>query len=1197
FRRTITIGARTSELAADGKLYSRASQAFTEHFYSVTCSAGTATGTYVTKNPPLDDTYPDIPPFNESGFGNYGWPSIDWSDHNRTYVDPLTGLLTKRVLPTYAVSRTTDNQAFQFAADLNGQWSDIGNILNGSGGPFASYSGAGGDAVFLGFPAVTIDFVATSKLFQFGPTVDDLRVNLYGSGSGSAADREVEVALTIDSGRTPYSNWVRTTLPSSTGTVSVPAGYPSALFQGWGKILPRQFFTQTTGTVNVSGTTVTLQNPSETNYFNLGWTSGDKIYISGSGAICPNELCTIAAVTDQRQLELMEDLGELTGATYRGATAGVLIRKRTSNGAIALAAKFDYAWSRPVWIPLNGVGRYCSDHAISITEDAEGAPAPARDAHLCVFNSTLGSGGVLYFPDNGETRLVTAFYGVANTDQPASDRVAASSRYTMTLNAFDQTDGRVLYTAQLAAGGKLSIFRVTYTGSGKALAYRYSNPAPAAGVEPLVWENLTPQSQGRDVQAQIVNRISSSPLYLPGAVTLPTRDEGVAGGYMIFSAGFAGGQDAGCFLFSFDLQSGDLIAAADTITSYPGRWGGCHTSKVNGDGNYTTNSAAILRKASTSAWLGGPWVIRQVKEVSKSGSWSTDTSLTSSYADVCSPELPQQWKDAGAVGPKCIKIRIAGEPCSSFANATYDEAGHFPCPWDSAKSMVQALAPGDYVMDPLGGGPSSPDGKSEKLLVVSKTDISGAADSSGGTYPAGSSELELVRWAACDELQYYGHTTASHLSTHANGWQAMMAPTWNCSGTLWWFNAAATGVPWERFNPAFTAGHNNIGAGVNSGEATVITAGYRIKSGRIPDDFLNFSGNRQVSYFPRFSGIGVGIDNDSNGIQSYPSKTNYTAEGKERYWALDFRHFNPATGVGYDRVTGLFPHSISLVPGTSRVWKINNPRGAFSRSLPRLAWAGRYLLKDKSGPGSTISDSDVWRFCEALAAGECVPDSSPGDAYMVVKSRDTTSDYCGTNNHSRNMPCFTSGSSIGAWGIQFDVIHPHPVTGMLFRRLTMGFTGPGRQWHFGNLRSTSDGKWAFVPAPWLDGVRPELLMVKLPPWPGEEGMTRSSFVRRPVTLSGSTDFPKARIKFGYAEHGAVSDLFCTSRREACVTDSQIEPFAFTQTDTLRPIDCESGCTIDLPTIPGRVLYYKVERLDNSGQVTFAGPIEALVADN
>ena len=109
--------------------------------------------------------------------------------------------------------------------------------------------------------------------------------------------------------------------------------------------------------------------------------------------------------------------------------------------------------------------------------------------------------------------------------------------------------------------------------------------------------------------------------------------------------------------------------------------------------------------------------------------------------------------------------------------------------------------------------------------------------------------------------------------------------------------------------------------------------------------------------------------------------------------------------------------------------------------------------------------------------------------------------------------------------------------------------------------------------------------MKLPPWPqlgeidpvGQE-KDRSTFVPYAATTD-STPGDALESAFGYGENSIKCQFCCTSRLETCWTSATATPaipFVF-DLDTRSPTSCGgSSCTVQIPAIPGRVLYYRIQ---------------------
>jgi hypothetical protein len=117
--------------------------------------------------------------------------------------------------------------------------------------------------------------------------------------------------------------------------------------------------------------------------------------------------------------------------------------------------------------------------------------------------------------------------------------------------------------------------------------------------------------------------------------------------------------------------------------------------------------------------------------------------------------------------------------------------------------------------------------------------------------------------------------------------------------------------------------------------------------------------------------------------------------------------------------------------------------------------------------------------------------------------------------------------------------------------------------------------------------------IKLPPRAPATTVVHNGFVNLPVTVGASSDAGvNARVRFGYAENGPPSAFYCAyNRKEACINDplaTATSPYFFASESGQSVVNCASGCTLTIPAIPGRVVYYAIDRVDGGGNVIDAG---------
>jgi hypothetical protein len=1188
--RIVVLGKRASDTGSDGRLYSRALEVDANHTITVTCTGGSGTLKARSGKLPVGYTYQDSPPFNSSGFANWGWPSIDWSNRGKPLIDPMTGVKIKFVtFPRDLANRRDGRFGANYWVDWSGgHWANPGNAPSGSTSTLATYSGGGNEALFLGVdPALSV----SNRMYGGWPggypfSADDFGVHILGSASDtSSTNRAVNICLSIDSGQSCYTRTYLVILPqgNAADTGVQPPSFPSPMWAGWGKAIPRGFL-PTSGTADVAGNQLTLTGTQNGDtFFNPELPSGSKIRIAGSSAVCAHELCTVQSVQDGTHLVLAENLN-LTGAAFTLSNFGVRIMKTTGTGTVSLSAWWENAWSSGFIMPVSGSTDMCSLIPVQVHVDAAGNPLPAGQV-LTGYNCGVSGRWYWISPETGESRLISvsavpaasAFSGVDPRDVPSSIQAPPG------VTAFDLQQPNVAYTfAELSQGGR-SVFRMTYNGDYRAFDYNYpygnGGELPTSISDGIVWTNISPASQGKDIMTQVRSRFPSYDETRFGQVT---EFFGISGDYAMFLHNI-GGQDSPCWVFLFNIKTQVLeqgFNSWDGTYSPVFRWAACHSGEPGFAPNLATVSTKPLYLGSNMRNYAGPFGAPVTAVLRSGGTFDSNTAIAqlpdSSYETTCPSGLNGPYASLAGTN-QCVTIRVGGEPCSAFATA--NEKAWSPCPWDSNKSMLQTMEVGDSLANVNGGY------NSERMTIAKKTILS-----------VNSIELVLKRNIGPD----CGVIPVQRV--YPNGWQFFIpSGGFNaCEGGLEFVDPLNRQVLVE--DPHLLLGHFDHGVGTRPNSYSVVGVGnfggqypYAIRDNK-PLSAIGQPADYYISQEPKFA-------NASNisfsFLQIYSSKKQWTAPDVERRWSLDFRHLNGSFGIPFESSsTTLAQIQTALVPGTSHVYQISVLGGTDVKKVPILGYAGRFLLKEKSGPtvGDTLTDSDNYRFCYAYRNGECRQNSTAGQAFVSVPGA-TITGYCQSATYARSIPCLMSSHPWGGWAIQVDT-SKQDMKAAGVRRLTMGLMGPGRQYAYGNLRSLPNGKWAMMSGWWLEGLRTDILLIKLPPFPEGDSTNRSDFVPVKVAIGAAPGAARAVVDFGYAEFAAPSSFQCTPRAEGCsaasATINRANPFLFAS-ELTQGLACANGCTIQVPALPAHVLYYQVRYLDNAGATVQTLPLQILAS--
>jgi hypothetical protein len=1198
--RTFVVGARRSDVATDNKLYSRALQANTQHYYQINCDSTSVAGQFMTVNPPLGNTYSDNPPFNAAGFGNYGWPTIDWTDQSTVYIDPLTGIAIKRFTTPGAFGYQGGSSGSQGGGALNVQydssatWTNPASITSGNSSTLATTATT--NPIFVAWDNTNLnpDGAPVIGYYPFAYSIDSLQLNVFGNGTdSSSSNRTVQVCLVFYDSTTCNSAWQNIVVPRTlvSGAVSYPAStvFPNGgAWAGWGVTPPRSSFGVWATTVSVSGHTVTNTN----GYFNTAWQSGAKYFIAGSS--CTNSLCTISSVQTNESMTVVESPGSLTNVLGYSAAAGFLVRKSNSTGTVSISVASQYAVSYQNLLPGAGGLQVCEPNTVTVSYAADGVtPITPVPGELCLVNA-VGPGAdevptlYLLIPSTGEVRFINPLFAdVTNGTSDdnflsgiksvwgAVDPTSPTTFYFSHVYGSGPYAGKVVIVKAQYQTGPECVFQAYGTGAADPPLYAPNGAYPGGQYHDsvdglsacMLWTNVTLASAGRDLQSQIAARSNYKAIF--GTASGLSN---VNGGKGLVALGAS--SEGPALLYVFDLSTGNLVSASDTFSTYPLRWTAVHAAAQQASDRFmgiaSSNGLGYYSNyVPDPTQFRGPYTTTPTM-MFRGGVWSANTSIPAdtSINIACPAGLQPALVAQGATGNNCIEFQ-AKMACNTNpytgGSSGQTEAQAFPCPYNSSYSMLSPIGPGDFIRNL-------------------------AALQSGGTVPY--EYLQIVQATSLGSNNWL--FVASRVATSGrpcdpnypnpeawlNGWTAVTVS--RCDSDFFTDTTNLAGG----YSPVLTGSHYTSGVGSNGENPTTVTAGAQGNPhySAFQEPFFSQTSSYLISADVLFHGMEA-----PSQMQSYPSNYQLSVVNSiDKDWFLDFHHLNPYSGFGWEfpaQNETSFQTPATLVAGTNTVWKFAAPLMVVNFKIePVVAYAGGYLLQDVSSPttGNVITDSTNWEYCVVYSAGECRVGSAVGEAYMSVPqvggAFPSSLGYCNSNTVSVVMPCANTLAGNAAQIIQSRSDSPDP-NALRWRRLGFGLMGPGRQYEFSTAIPDPTGAWAVFACNWCDGVRNELFMAKLPPLPSDANAAQSGndFQLVTVNLGANSELNLARVRFGYAENGHPSLFYCTTRQESCSTtaDSSM-PFAY---ESEGPVwhSCSAGCTIQVPALPGRVLYYAIDR--------------------
>jgi hypothetical protein len=1093
---------------------------------------------------------------------------------------------------------------------------------------FAAYR-TGGDQS-MATPYYSSHLIEDLQAILYGDAVD----------TGTLNDRKVSVSMSTlynPSGSPTFSTEFDLTLPTSTSgdPVNGPSSFPLWQFNGWtaGHTLNQDETTVPSnalgGGATVSSSAVTFTDKS----FLPRWAAtGMKININGTWY-------TLGTLDRAQHFSLQEASVNIATSSdwYMGAWV-IRIRKKTAvNNQIRIGAGWKAAYSSGVSYGANGIPDFCSRNTLSIDYAADGAtPITPKPGRICIAGATSSERFAFLLADDGETRYLSnlshfdyAYSGGAPT-VPLGSFHPTDAKKLLGAHTDDSGSTKVaLY--EIAYDDSTCHYRAW---AGDSYGTNGSPPSDC-----MTWTNITPASSGQSISDLMSAHLATDPYWVVGGGVFPTYTGTLGTRYAVFVSNQE--QNSPCWNLTFDVVSKTEVSYFSSLDISGSRWNDCHSPGLvySDGGTWGGYGNEIMGgKSNPHDWLGGTYVLKGVTAKSLDGgtTWNTDTSLDPGHYDSNPPHAawnntncgspawyingnclnlsygngvagPCGTNSYGVTGNQCVKLKIADDrPCSIQQSSTDPDVIHWPCPWSAtlpqftivgtgggtvnSGSPSQASTPlilqaGDFISHALtsyNGDNNYVDGKAEKMRILSKT--------SNGGNGAGGWIIDVQRWAACDNptsdpalgaVTYWDHAfQGSTGATFENGWTALMTPTATCGGNtvLWDMSHAIDGShPMYVDASAISSSHATVGKAPD-GNTLQVGPGVS-RHGTLPSmvssyDLTNFA----IDSTSWGSKRNLNLTN----LEQYPALGNWSVtQAFQRGLYYDFRHINPNSGSNTEDLIVQWSHTYTKVTtgGRNFVWKVNvnGVTSAYTTEQKEnwpVVFSSRGVFRNISGPSSVLDDSTMDSFCVVYTPGECVPGygTSYGDVYFTTKNANLEQNGCISDTYRTFSPCVSYMMGPAGWAIQGDAMRADP-TGTRIRRLSMGLVGPSAQYQYSSPHMTPTGLFAMIAAGWANLVKYNLLITRVPSPPADDAIDRSDYI--PVNVSVPAGPTYVRAEFGYVENGG--NFYCTPRQENCVTDNTLSPFAFESSDSLTAKSCASGCTLSIPAISGRTLYYRIQR--------------------
>jgi len=1154
-------------VASDGIRYSRALQAFTQHYGRVTCGSDTATVSFRTANLEGDPTLADVP-FDPAGpAGEPAWPYLDQTNRAATVIDPQTGVLLKRL--TFPRQETVGGlggvTTFNRAYNASTNWTNPNNALNtsGAGATCGGACAASQSILFLNYdynpPDRPIDLV--NALPTCGVT-----------GSPTGDDGKVEIALTIDQ-TNPYGKWI----PSAACAATIGAateqkigddpahaapGLIAAYLAAW--LNPGQSPPQIPDTL-VHNFVV---NTSSTGNTVVGTSGGSAFPVIPVGAtiILGGNPFIVATYTDGFHLTVTTNPGNNTGLAGSFSGFGVLVRKRTtSSNTIELRAQIGVGQS--ILNQLDGGGGQSVLCSNKLRSDGLG-----KQGYHCGTSMGNSNWNLWWIaPIDGEVRHL----GILGSNGTGGS-VQGCNESSLPFDTATDASFDYLYCLIVPNSG------LAPSPTNKPLILKMKLDMANTDLGPIEGGNFAPMTQSvllSDIPTAVhaLRPDYDANLYVGWDMV------GLHNGKIVVKSG---SQEGLAWLALIDQTTGAVSAAINTWSSPGFRWCGIHTAFDQGNSDL---------------YIGGTFLRSEATEAT-SGYFLTH-STTSLSTSLSSCEALAPGHPFGTLGATCSSVTFnTNTPASPFSGFTV--AGQQWARGDTVQISDAALVGGQTT-------------GTEMVRLIANTSgttwVIQRGFSSDHVVVPHSSGANFYAWCSC--IPYDSYPFGASLSAYA-WWDSVSDPT-----------AANTNDPYGQNlsnatiykDVALSVGSHSTNSAIGSIDLTIADAcdtidaeacpilspfntPAAIRTGTVKSPTANYIIGSNTPFGNPTLATSYGLCY-GDACEHHPSKVKCDHSSPNEC-ELAFNDVNPWNLGNVDLQT------TALVGGMTNIFKITGlePAWPMDQKRQRLGYQiGHHVVKDISGPASIITDGSggFYTGCQAYVANECLSGSTAGDIYVNVPFPTpwpTGTSLAGTyacfdkglgGIIPANYPCVAELGSVSDFAMQYVFTGANEPYGFANRRITKGLIPPAGGNFTGNGRSLADGSWMFFNVELIQN-RTETILAKLPPLPGSSSINRTDFI--PIVLTRGSVPPgtdNAIVRFGYSP-----SFNCTRRQEACIANAGgiqtgAGVLSFEGTDSYNGVSCASGCVVTIPALGQRVMWYQWVFRNVTNGIIGTAPIEVL----